>query len=340
MEAAGDLFPITDHLGSSRSSAFFSVSESGGIAYITGASSGARQLAWLDRTGKLLSSVGPSGESDGVSLSRDGSRLAFTNSERAGTNTNLWLFDLARGIPSPFTFHEALDTDAVWSPDSSKVAFSSNRDGPYGLYVKEANGSASEQRLHKSEFVERVTDWSADGRFLMYTRTGQKRSLWTMEDPLDPAKRKASAYLDDQHTTTQGQFSPGVAGPHWVAYTSDESKHGMEIFVQSFPPGAKYQISTAGGNQPRWRRDGKELFYIAPDGKIMAVDVKTSPRFEALAPHPLFDSRMIGPLTQVTFRYDVTADGQKFIVERQAQVEAPEAQSITVVLNWISAVKK
>ncbi|HJZ96345.1 MAG TPA: protein kinase [Candidatus Solibacter sp.] len=344
MEPAGDLFPIVDQLGSSRSSAFFSVSESGGLAYITGTRAGARQLAWFDRTGKVLSGAGLNGlngEFNGVALSRDGARLAFTQSERNGTNLDLWLLDVARGIPSRFTFHDRLEIDPVWSPDSSKVAFSSNREGTYALYVKDSNGAAPEQLLHKSELSERASDWSPDGRFLMYVRAGQKRTLWTIEDPLDPAKRKAAPYLDDQHASTQGQFSPGAAGPRWVAYTSDQSQHGLEVFVQSFPAGAgKYQISTGGGIQPRWRRDGKELFYFGLDGKIMAVDVKTSPRFEAGVPHPLFDPRVFAQFAQITFRYDVTADGQKFVVDRQAQVEAPESQSITVVLNWLAGLKK
>jgi Tol biopolymer transport system component len=342
MQAAGDLFPVLDHLGSSRSSAFFSVSESGALAYmIGGASAAARQLVWLDRTGKVLSNIGFNGDFSGVALSNDGSRVAFTQTERVTGNQDIWLFDLARGIPSRFTFHEATELDPVWSPDSSKVVFTSTREGLGALYVKDANGAAPEQLLHKSDSSERPTSWSPDGRFLMYVSIGKKRGLWTIEDPLDPAKRKATQYLDDQHQTTQGQFSPAATGPRFVAYTSDESRRGVEVFVQSFPAGgAKYQISTGGGNQPRWRRDGKELFYVTPEGRVMAVDVKTTPQFDHGVPHPLFDPRMYGAQAQVTFRYDVSADGQKFLVDRQAQMDAPEAQSITVELNWLAGIKK
>ena len=127
-----------------------------------------------------------------------------------------------------------------------------------------------------------------------------------------------------------------------VAFHEDSARmQRFEREAQSFPPGAgKSQISSGGGSQPRWRRDGKELFYVSPDGKIMAVDVKTAPRFEAGIPHVLFDSRMYGSQAQLSFRYDVAADGQKFLVDRQVQVEAPESQSITVVLNWLAGVKK
>jgi Tol biopolymer transport system component len=214
-------------------------------------------------------------------------------------NRDIWLIDAARGIPTRFTFDEAQEWDPVWSPDGSRVAFSSNRDGPFTLYVKDASGAAKEERLQKAEGDERPCDWSPDGRFLMYTRgSGSSRQLWFLSDPTgDPAKRKAAPYLETPFNTAQCQFAPGPAGsPRWVAYTSDESKHSNEIYVQSFPAGAgQYLVSSGGGMQPRWRHDGKELFYIAGDGKLMAVDVKTAPRFEAAHPHALFDSRMFNP---------------------------------------------
>jgi hypothetical protein len=125
----------------------------------------------------------------------------------------------------------------------------------------------------------------------------------------------------------------------WVAYTSDESKRGSEIFVQSFPAGAgKYQISNGGGTQPRWRRDGKELYFASGTGRLMAVDVKTSPRFEAGIPHELFDARLTVPL--VAFRYDVSADGQRFLINNPVQAREQESPGITVVLNWLAGVKK
>ena len=342
MEPVGDLFPVADHVGSSRSSALFAVSPSGSLAYTTGSSRGTSQLTWFDRSGKLLSSLGGAADFAGIALSRDGTRAATSQTEGAGQNQDVWLFDLTRGVRSRFTFHEAFDIDPVWSPDSTKIAFSSNREGPLTLYIKDAAGSSPEELLFKNEAANRVTDWSPDGRFLLFMRADQKRVLWTLADPLDPARRKASPYLDDQHATSQGQFSPGPAGgPRWVAYTSDESKRGFEIFVQSFPVGSgKFQISTGGGTQPRWRRDGKELFYMASDGKLMAVDVKLAPRFEAGVPHPLFDTRLSNTVLPVIFRYDVTADGQKFLLERQSQVDGSESQGITVVLNWLAGVKK
>ena len=158
---------------------------------------------------------------------------------------------------------------------------------------------------------------------------------------MDPAKRKAAPYLDDQYFNLRGQFRPGSAGaPAWVAYASNESTRGFEIFVQSYPIGAgKFQISDGGGFHPRWRRDGKELFYMAPDGKIMAADVKAGPRFEAGVPRVLFDTHITNAGLLNNLRYDVTADGQRFLVDLETQSGAAP-QPITVVLNWLDAVKK
>jgi hypothetical protein len=209
------------------------------------------------------------------------------------------------------------------------------------LYWKDSNGAAQEEPLVKPEnTTDRPSDWSADGRHILFRRgVGTVGTLWTVDDPLDPAKRKVSPYLDNEHANSQGQFSPGKDGPRWVAYSSNESKQGREVFVQSFPAGAgKYQISTGGGMEPRWRRDGKELFYIALDGKLMAVDVRLSPRFEAGIPHSLFDTRIFIPQLNIVFRYDVTPDGKRFLVDAVNQ-DQNQTAPITVVLNWLAAKK-
>jgi hypothetical protein len=189
---------------------------------------------------------------------------------------------------------------------------------------------------------ERPTDWPADGRFLMYTRfQAATTQLWTVSDPLDAAKRKAAPYLETPYVTTHRQFSPGPGGaPRWVAYTSDESRKGREIYVQSFPlGGGKFQVSTGGGSQPRWRRDGKELYYLAADGKLMAVDVETAPKFEAGTPHALFDSR-ISNTSSYSFSYDASPDGQRFLIISPRQGESNTPAAITVVMNWLAGAKR
>jgi Tol biopolymer transport system component len=339
MDPAGDPFPIAEHIGSRLSEGFFAASPNGVLAYRTGGSLETRRLVWVDRSGKELGTVGTSGEYTTVALSPDGAHAAVTLNDANSANPDIWLIDLARGVPSRFTFHESIDTDPVWSPDGSKIVFSSQRDGAYALYWKDSNGAAQEERLVKPE-IDRPCDWSPDGRYIMFRRGGAGGGLWTIEDPSDPAKRKVSPYLKNEYTNSQGQFSPGKDGPRWVAYSSNESKRGFEVYVQSFPAGAgKYQISTGGGTQPRWRRDGKELFYIATDGKLMAVDVKLSPRFEAGIPHALFDSQIYIPTANVVFRYDMTPDGKRFLIDQLNQAPSGAPIPITVVVNWL-AVKK
>jgi len=344
-ELAGDAFPVAEHVGSGLSYAFFTVSPSGALAWRTGSAGSAHQLTWFDRAGKPQATLGAPADYNNLALSRDATRAAVMQADSQTSNRDIWLIDVARQIPTRFTFDEAVDADPVWSPDGSRVAFSSNRDGPYTLYVKDSSGSAKEERLQKAEDVERPCDWSPDSRFLMYVRrSGGSSRLWFLSDPIgDPANRKAAPYLETPFNTSQCQFSPGPAeAPRWVAYASDESKHGGEIYVQSFPRGAgKFQVSNGGGGQPRWRRDGKELFYIAPDGKLMAVDVKIGPKFESGIPHALFDSQMWGPAAVAVFRYDVTPDGRRFLVNTTRQAEAAAApEAITVVTNWMTGLKK
>ena len=167
--------------------------------------------------------------------------------------------------------------------------------------------------------------------------------LWVLPNPTGaPAERKPVPYLETPANETQGQFSPDG---HWISYTSDESGAGQyQIYLQSFPAGAgKFQISTgAGGTQPRWRRDGRELFYIAADGRLMAVEVKTAPKFEVGGPKTLFDTRIaVAALANLPFRYDVAADGKRFLVNSVANgPESAAAAPITVVTNWLAAVKR
>ena len=213
----------------------------------------------------------------------------------------------------------------------------------YTLYVKDAHGAGEEAKLQDPVGTERPTNWSDDNRFLLFTRMiGGINTIWTLSDPAgDAASRKPAPYLETPYNTSQAQFAPASAGaPHWVAYTSDESRQSNEIYVQSFPPGAgKFQISRGGGTQARWRRDAKELFYLAPDGKLMVVDVKLGSRFEAGIPRVLFETRYADSNLN-NYRYDVSEDGQRFLILTLAQDESGAADYITVVTNWLAGVKK
>lgn len=278
-ELIGEPFPVAEHVGSYLSLGLFSVSANGVLVYRSGVDRGA-PLAWFDRTGRPQESVtSPGLFNGGLALSPDRKRMAVTQTDQIAGN-DIWIFDLARRVPTRFTFDPANDTLPIWSPDGRRIAFSSNRRGVFDIYQKDVSGSANEELLLKSNLPKRPLDWSPDGQYLLYevgdVKTG--RDLWV----LTAGDRKPFPYLNTPFNERQGQFSPGPAsGPRWIAYTSDESGQS-QIYVQSFPAGAgKFQISAGGGNQPRWRRDGKELFYIAADGKLMAVEVKTAPTFEA-----------------------------------------------------------
>jgi hypothetical protein len=182
------------------------------------------------------------------------------------------------------------------------------------------------------------TRFSGSARF---TRGRSPAKPWVLSDPEgDPANRKAGPYLETPFHTSQCQFSPDS---HWVAYTSDESTRGYEVYVRTFPEGSsKFQVSNNGGVQPRWHRDGKELFYVAADGKLMSVEVQTTPAFHAGIPHALIDPHIVrgAGSTPYAIRYDVTPDGQRFLVNSTSQPEAGAPEGITVVLNWADGLKK
>jgi serine/threonine protein kinase len=338
-EPVGDAFPVAQVVRAAGFWGAFTISRNGVLAYRSGSPADA-QLIWFDRAGKPLGTVGERAPYSDVALSRDGKRIAVEQLPQPTSAGDIWLIDLARGVPTRFTFDDGhRNWDPVWSPDGSRISFSSNRDGPFTLYMKDSSGVRQEERLRKTEVLERPCDWSADGRSLMYVRAGGSANLWVLSDPLgDPMNRKAYPYLETPSNTTQCQISPDS---HWVAYTSDESHHGSEIYVQSFPAGSgKFQVSRNGGVQPRWRRDGTELFFVSGDGKLMAVDVKTAPSFEAAVPHVLFDAHIsVGVGTRFAFRYDVSPDGQRFLINNVGQPTAVGPTQITVVTNWEAGLK-
>jgi Tol biopolymer transport system component len=247
-----------------------------------------------------------------------------------GTN-DIWLVDLARGIPSRLTFDPASDTFPVWSPDGSRVVFSSQKEGLSNLYQKLSSGAGQDELLFKSDDLKLLNDWSPDGRYILYQTLGQVDfDLWVL--PLFE-ERKPAPYLQTDFVERSGRFSPDG---RWVAYVSTASGKA-EVFVRSFPDqGGQWQISNGGGDQPRWRRDGRELFYISADGKLMATEVNGgSGTFEFGIPKPLFELR-------VNFvnasPYDVAADGQRFLVA--SLVEQDVTPPVTVVLNWAAGLKR
>ena len=291
------------------------------------------QLCWFDRGGIKLAEVFPPGEYDSLQLSPDGRQVLLDRNDPQVETSDIWLFDLQRGTRRPLTINPAVDTYPIWSPDGSRMAFVSNREGFWGIYQKALSSDDKEELLLKGDQQLTLTsDWSPDGKFIVY-RKFQNTGIDLELLPLY-GDRKPRSYLETPFDESYGKVSPDG---HWLAYQSDNSGR-MEINVQSFPePGRRVTISHGGGTLPRWRSDGKELYYVAADDKLMAVPVETGATFRAGTPVALFD---LGSFGRVIGRYvyDVSRDGQKFLVIRQ--LEDASMRPLTVVQNWTELLKK
>jgi Tol biopolymer transport system component len=343
-ELSGEAVRIAENL-SDTSTLRFSVSTTGVLAYRNGGfgfTNPTTSLTWFDRTGKTLGTVGEAGPYNTLALSPDGTRVAFS---RIGTQAgemsgryDLWVHEFARNTSTQITFGPALNWMAVWSADGSHIAFASDRDGPvnlFNLYQKDSSGAGKDELLFKSNEGKFPYDWSQDGRFLLYVNTtGLRGNLWIL--PLTGDDRKPVRYLQTDTNESHARFSPDG---RFVAYTSNTSGVN-DVYVQPFPKASIGKWKIGSGSQPHWRRDGKELFYISNDSKLMAVDVMTTPAFKAGTPKVLFAAPIWSGARFVT-RYDVTADGKKFLINTlTAEPGLTASAPITVVLNWTAGVKK
>jgi Tol biopolymer transport system component len=311
----------------------FSVSATGRLAYRTEGSE-RRQLTWFDRTGKLVDVAGEPDANALVSsmLSPDGKRIGVTRTVQG--NQDVWVRDDSRGGMTRLTSHQAIDNMPIWSPDGTRIAFSSNRDDTFDLFIKSSSGTGAEVPVLASRFSKIPTDWSLDGRFLLY-QTADPKTGWDLVALPMMGDRKPIVVVSTPFDERQGQFSPDG---RWVVYQSNESGR-FEIYVQPFPdPGGRWRVSTTGGTDPRWQADGKELFFLAPDRKLMTVPVRASAStFEYGSPTPLFQTRAVaGGQASLTAQYAVSRDGRFLInVPDDTSTVAP----ITLVLNWNPGIK-
>jgi eukaryotic-like serine/threonine-protein kinase len=301
-------------------------SATGLIAYREGSEN---ELTWVDRSGKPLGVV-PFPDPAPLNcpeISPDGTRVAMDRTVNG--NRDIWLIELDRKVARPFTFDTGIDATPLWSPDGTRILFRSNRTGTNQLYVKAANGATPEERVPASEMSIGVSDWSRDGNVILFTALDPATSLdlWAYSI----ADRKATPVVRSPFEEREGQFSPDGK---WLAFASNESGR-MEVWVQAFPQsGEKWQVSTSGGWQPRWRHDGRELFYVAANGSLMAATFAASNgRVQTGTPAALFHPRLStaqGGL--IRHQYAVSADGQRFLLNAVAD-EAANAP-VTIIANW------
>jgi len=333
---AGEATPIVEGVAIEPRSrtGVFSASSNGVLAYQAGAASAASQLTWFDRTGKATGVLGEPADYNTVNLSPDGTRAAVTLRD-ANRNMDVWVVDAVRGMRTRFTFDPAEESIGVWSPDGASIAFDSARTGRRDLYRKTANGSGSEDLIDANPINKVPTSWSPDGKSLLYNsaagtpRTGN--DLWIV--PL-AGQQKPYVFLQTPFNETRAQFAPDG---RWIAYSSNESGRN-EVYVAPYPAtGSKWQVSSNGGGSPRWRRDGRELFYVALDGSLTAVALNSRESlFEVDAVETLFKPRMRDQFNGIP--YDVRADGKAFLVNTLLDRTPPS--SITIVVNWPALVVK
>jgi Tol biopolymer transport system component len=335
----GDVAPIAERIDtySGASLAEFSVSQNGVLAYTAGAGSGGNvQPTWFDRSGKPGGGVTLPGGIVSPAISPDGSKVAFDRLDPQTALYDIWLRDLARGTDSRFTFGPRFNRFPVWSPDGTHLAFTLSRSArgtEDQVHQRATSGTAQDEVLDK-DGGRKADDWSRDGRYLIEESDGHAKTkidIWVL--PLF-GDRKPFPYLQTEFNEHHAKLSPNG---RWLAYVSDESKRN-EVYVVTFPKspsgsGGKWQVSTNGGNRPVWSRDGKELYFIGADGKMMAVGVRgDGASFDAGVPQPLFDARLAGDW------YDVGKDGRFLIPIAANQSTAPVP--ITVVVNWTAGLKK
>ncbi|HEY8132938.1 MAG TPA: protein kinase, partial [Thermoanaerobaculia bacterium] len=327
LRVAGDPFPIAERVQvyKNTASGVFSASNSGVLAYQEAGSPPISHLTWYDRHGNVVGTIGRPDDYEDPRLSPDGRRIAVTRRDPDTGISNIWLYDVASNAPTRFSYVPTFDHIPTWSTDSKRIVFDSNRNGAADIYLKAFGGE--EQLLYHSRSASQPTDWSQDGSKIIFQSLDRKTrwDLWTLSLP----DHKATPLLQGSANEKEGQISPDGK---WIAYSSDEAGR-TDVYVSRFPSmTGRWQISSTGGggSQPRWRRDGKEIFFLSADRKMMAVAVHTNGSdLLADVPQPIFQTRARYTGERC---YDVSADGQRFVINTMV-LDQP-VSPIVVVLNW------
>jgi serine/threonine protein kinase len=325
MKATGNPFPIAENLHDS------SIATDGTLVYLEEpAGTGLQRLVWRDREGKPLGSIGqPQNEVRYPALSPDGKRVAV----RSGRD--IWIHEVGRPVRTRLTTDDAYDTQPTWSPTGDRIAFASGRTGDRDIYVKRADGSGEATPLLLTEgTAEYLTDWSKDETILLFYRMlrdggAGNRDIFYLRRK-DDGSYEEFAFQATQFEEVTPKFSPDE---QFIAYVSNESGQ-LEIYIQAFPQGgSKRRVSLNGGFAPRWRADGKELFYVEGT-KLMAIPVATSPSLTVGTPEALFSAPGLAFLINNRLGYDVTPEGDKFVIQERVETDTETQHVIRVVENW------
>ena len=334
LQLSGSEFPVAHGLATGDpviNPAEYSAGPGGLLVLATGGRPS--KLVWRDGSGKVIDELASGDDLGTPRISPDGRRVAFVRIDRE--NMDIYVADLVqRSEPRRLTFDPAMDRYPIWSPDGATITFSSGEVRSFDLFRKASDGTGGVERLTSEPSAQHAMDWSADGKHLSFTRNVQGTDLMVL-----PAGGQPYIFLQTNVSEGHSQFSPITA--RWLAYSSDDSGR-REIYVKAFVPGqpaadARWQISTSGATMPRWRGDGREIYYWALDGTFMAVQVDGSgSAFRYSTPTPLF--RVQPPTLRTNdISFDVTRDGQRFLILEP--VERARSQPLSIVTNWLAAAK-
>ena len=329
LKLTGDSTPVVEQLGRDYTFTAAYSASGNGLLIAHGGGISTSVVTWYDRAGKA-GAVLANDNFNVIRFSPDGKTLATSIYDNSG-GEDLWLFDLERGVRSRFTFGQGLSDDPVWSPDGKMIVFDSNRTGAYAIYQKPSNGTQKEELVYSDPAVKFTTSWSPDGKYVLMdwvsSASQGKASIYVLPMFGD---HKAYPLINNDFNNTYAQFSPDG---RWVAYDSNESGKD-EIYAVAFPnPTARFQVSTAGGANVQWGRNGKELYYTDLDGKIVAVDIaERGDSLEIGKPHALWQPR----LQPVVPPYS-TPDGKRFLA---TEMPVQSTSRLSLIVNWDAALKK
>ena len=338
LQTTGEAMPIAENLRLVKVTGHisFSVSQNGLLVYRTDDGPAGRKLRWLDRDGKEVNVAieypifSQDGTPSEMALSPNDTKIVATIADPTSGTRDLWQYEIGRRVWTRFTFNPGTETTPLWSPDGRSIVYASNEGGHWSLIQRSSNDDSNEKVLLQSDHNLYPDGWSPDGRFIAYSLTYLSGSadIWIL--PMsETSESKPFPFLQTRFKEELPVFSPDG---RWIAYHSDESGRD-EIFVRPFPgPGGKYQVSSSGGAVPRWRGDGKELFFLGLDNKIMATEIKLGETTIEIGA-----TRELGGYAE-TRQFSVTADGKKFLVVSSSG--KAQATPLTLVVNWPEEIKK